>query len=72
MAGLDPLPWPLEYQRLVTIFLRVKNSICRGRWKCRPDDPVDGLVGHRVGRHDHVVLGPAERLNALPAFAARS
>ena len=31
----------------------------------RPDDPVDGLVDHRVGHHDHMVLGAAERLHAL-------
>ncbi len=31
----------------------------------RPDDPLDGLVDHRVGHHDHVVLGATERLHAL-------
>ena len=28
-------PWPLENQRLVTVFLRVKNSTASGPWACR-------------------------------------
>ena len=39
------------------------------RWpaapKAEPMMPVDGLVDHGVGHHDHVVLGAAERLHAL-------
>ena len=36
-----------------------------GRAERGADDAVDGLVDHGVGHDDHVVLGPAERLDAL-------
>ena len=35
LTKYGPPPWPLENQRLVTVFLRVKNSTASGPCACR-------------------------------------
>ena len=44
---------------------RARHAALPGRPERRPDDSRHGLVDHRVGHHDHVVLGAAQRLHAL-------
>ena len=44
---------------------RARHAALAGRAEGGADDAVDGLVDHGVGHHDHVVLGAAERLDAL-------
>ena len=44
---------------------RAGHAALAGGAERAAEDAADGLVDHRVGHDDHVVLGAAERLNAL-------
>src|SRR5829696_796838 len=76
-ALLEPVADPQRFggraQRADQLLVRLADrdhdraghaALARGAER-RADDAVDGLVDHRVGHHDHVVLGPAQRLHAL-------
>jgi len=64
----------LRHQRLRAVAHQDRHrnghAALAGRAVRRADQRIDRLLEVRVGHHDHVILGPAERLHALARLGA--